>query len=556
MRASRADANPELTGRRSANPGSPVALVDFAVTQITEDQPLARTLPGVLERIVSTLGLRAAIAFRPGASPSPATVLAAHPADAGEPGLLARIGWLPEDPGSIPPAPVQLPVRVGGRACRALVVYAPAAGGLATGGQCLCAVALIGDEASWDDDIQAIAHAVATLAAAQLRDDAQLAETADQEQWLDSLIATAIPGVLITDEQGMVTHVSESFSSMFGVAPPEQLSGTAAVLIIRRIQHVFADPAEFLRRALATLRARQPSSGEQITAADGRTIECDYWPVLVGGRYRGAIWLLWDMSDRAEIEKQHEEQTAQLRELDRARNEFVAMISHELRTPLTSIVSFSELIRGESAGLTPDGLHFLDVVERNADRMLRLIGDLLLLSRLEGGMLPLDLAPVSVPDLVEEAVLANMQTATVQDISLTVTAGQGPAVLGDSRRLHQVLDNLLGNAIKFSHRGGLVRVTASCTGKTWRIEVADEGIGVPRDEAARLFGRFVRASNARIAGLPGTGLGLSIVKTIVEMHGGRVHLDTVLGRGTTFRVSLPVPPGTVSLPVPPGTVAS
>jgi signal transduction histidine kinase len=553
MRASRADANPELTGHRSVTPGGPAALLDFAVTQISADRPPARTLPRVLERIAAAFGLRAAIAFSPGADP-PATLLAAHPADAGEPGLLARLGWLPELPDSTGPAPdrtgpapvrtgpapVRLPVRLGGRACRALVVYAPPAGG-----QVLCAVALIGDEARWDDDIwddsiQAVAHAVATLAAARLRDAAELAQTADQERWLDSLIATAIPGVLITDEHGMVTHISESFSSMFGVAAPEKLAGTPAVLIIRRIQHVFADPADFLRRTLATLRARQPTSGEQITAADGRTIECDYWPVLVGVEYRGAIWLLWDMSDRAEIEQQREEQNARLRELDRARNDFVAMISHELRTPLTSILSFSELIKGEAASLTLEGQHFLDVIERNADRMLRLIGDLLLLSRLEGGMLPLDLAPVSIPDLVEEAVRANTQTATVQNISLAVTAGQGPAVLGDSSRLHQVLDNLLGNAIKFSHRGGRVLVTASFDRTTWRIDVADEGIGVPPDEAARLFGRFVRASNARIAGLPGTGLGLSIVKTIVEMHGGRVDVDTALGKGTTFSVRLPV----------------
>ncbi len=544
MRASRADANPELTGHRSDTPGGPAALLDFAVTQISGERPLARTLPRVLERIVAAFGLRAAIAFRPGADP-PATLLAAHPADAGEPGLLARLGWLPELPDSTGPAPVRLPVQLGGRACRALVVYAPPADG-----KCLCAVALIGDEARWDDDIwddaiQAIAHAIATLAAAKLRDAAELAQTADQERWLDSLIATAIPGVLITDEQGMVTHISESFSAMFGVAAPEQLTGTPAVLIIRRIQHVFADPADFLRRTLATLRARQPSSGEQITAADGRTIECDYWPVLVGEQYRGAIWLLWDMSDRAEIEQQREEQNARLRELDQARNDFVAMISHELRTPLTSILSFSELIKGEAASLTSEGQHFLEVIERNANRMLRLIGDLLLLSRLEGGMLPLDLAPISIPDLVEEAVRSNTQTATVQDISLAVTvyqgpAGQGPAVLGDSSRLHQVLDNLLGNAIKFSHRGGRVLVTASFDGTNWRIDVADDGIGVPPDEAARLFGRFVRASNARIAGLPGTGLGLSIVKTIVEMHGGRVDVDTALGKGTTVSVRLPV----------------
>lgn len=234
-----------------------------------------------------------------------------------------------------------------------------------------------------------------------------------------------------------------------------------------------------------------------------------------------------------------EEQNIRLRQLDEARNQFVAMVSHELRTPLTSIVSFSELIRGEAEGLSVDGLHFLDIIERNADRLLRLIDDLLLLSRLEGGVLPLDLAPVQIPELVKESVRTASAAAASQDISVDATVGTGPSVLGDSRRLLQVMDNLIGNAVKFSHLHERVHVTASCDGRTWRIDVADSGIGIPPGEAALLFGRFVRGSNARTAGLPGTGLGLSIVKVIVEMHGGRVDLDTALNRGTTFSVFLP-----------------
>jgi signal transduction histidine kinase len=264
--------------------------------------------------------------------------------------------------------------------------------------------------------------------------------------------------------------------------------------------------------------------------------------VHVDGRYRGDLWLLWDMSDRTELDRRREEQNVRLRELDDARNEFVAMVSHELRTPLTSIVSFSELIRGEAGGLTPDGIRFLDVIDRNADRLLRLTGDLLLLSRLEAGALPLDVAPVSVPELTSEAVRAASSVAASQDITVDITTGTGPAVLGDYRRLLQVLDNLIGNAVKFSHLHGQVRVIASYDGQAWRIDVSDSGIGIPPGEAARLFGRFMRASNARTAGLPGTGLGLSIVKVIVDLHGGHVDVDTVLDRGTTFTVYLPVAP--------------
>ncbi len=105
----------------------------------------------------------------------------------------------------------------------------------------------------------------------------------------------------------------------------------------------------------------------------------------------------------------------------------------------------------------------------------------------------------------------------------------------------QVLDNLISNAVKFSHRDGLVLVTAACRRRTWRIDVADSGIGIPAEEADQLFSRFVRASNARTAGLPGTGLGLSIVKVLVEMHGGRVSVRSTLGQGSTFSVFLPAP---------------
>jgi signal transduction histidine kinase len=226
-------------------------------------------------------------------------------------------------------------------------------------------------------------------------------------------------------------------------------------------------------------------------------------------------------------------------DLDTRRAEFLAVVSHELRTPLTSIVSFSELLRGESDGLSADGGRFLDIIERNADRLLRLIDDLLMLNRLEGGALPLEMGWVSVPALAEDAVRSVVAVAAKSGVTVHLDAGEGPRARADPRRLLQVLDNLIGNAVKFSRAGGLVRVTAESTGEDWRIDVSDTGIGIPPDEAARLFDAFVRGSNARIAGLPGTGLGLSIVKALVEMHGGQVTVDSAIGQGTTFSVLLP-----------------
>jgi len=671
-----------LVPNRVRPAGSAAAVLDFAVARILRDDTALGALPAVLERLVAAFGLRAALAFRPSAG-QPATLLAAYPADAAGPALLARLGALSMAQRG---APVQVSVEPSGDAgaASALLAYSAPADG-----QCLCALALIADTASWDEEVSATAHAVAAIVATQIRhadDLARLAERqtltralitgapiailafdaggrviefnpaaeklygfrrdevlgqamadlliperhrlrfldhirtfvetgdpeeftgqmrigtlradgtertveltpvqitvggatvftgflrdlteiershaalADQTERLNCLIATAIPGVLITDEQGRITHVSRSFGAMFGLDDPPALVGTSARAVMSRINCVFADPAGFVRRVWQVLRARQPLSGEQIQCADGRTVECDYWPILVDGRFRGDLWLTWDMSDRKELEQQRmaaleaelaarqlaeraqRQLTAQnerLQRTDEARNQFLAIVSHELRTPLTSIVSFIELIRGEAGALTPEGLSFLDIIERNADRLHRLIGDLLMLDRVEAGALPLDLAPVWIADLVTEAVRAATPGAAKQGVRLELSAIPGPPVTGDSRRLMQVLDNLIANAVKFSHRNGLVRVSAACDQGSWRIDVADSGIGIPPAEADQLFSRFVRGSNARTAGLPGSGLGLSIVKVLTEMHGGQVEVRSVLGRGSMFSVFLP-----------------
>jgi PAS domain S-box-containing protein len=415
-------------------------------------------------------------------------------------------------------------------------------------------------------DISEVKQAVAERERLLAAEQAARLGLADQTERLNCLIENAIPGVLFTDEEGSITHVNQSFATLFGMESPDPLVGTAASDLVLRIKGVFADPDEFVRRTAKAFSARQPVADEQMTAADGRTLDCDYWPVVVGGRYRGDLWLAWDITERKQLEERREQlleaelaarrsaelghrqlemQNEKLRELDQAKTVFLATVSHELRTPLTSIVSFSELMRAETQALTPDGVQFLDIIERNAHRLLRLVGDLLLLSKLESGAVPLDLAPVSVPELAGEAARAASARAAKHGVTVHFSADEGPLIQADRTRLAQVLDNLIVNAVKFSRSDGLVRVDVIWGGDNdgggWRIDVADNGIGIPPEEIGQLFGRFVRASNARIAGLPGTGLGLSIVKAITELHGGRVTVESTLGHGTTFSVYLPAP---------------
>jgi PAS domain S-box-containing protein len=390
-------------------------------------------------------------------------------------------------------------------------------------------------------------------------------DLADQTERLNGLLANAIPGILVENEHGRITQVNQSFCDIFGIAGgPGQLVGTKSVRTAVRIRRLFADPDEFLRRAAALLAGRRPVAEQEIVTADGRTLECDFVSVFVDGGYRGNMWGVADVTHRQMQKEEREQmleaelaaraaaeqaqvtlaaQNVQLQELDKAKTQFLATMSHELRTPLTSIVSFTELILDDQDhALPPDTVDSLSVIQRNAERLLGLVGDLLLLSRLEAGGIPLDIAPVSVPDLIGEAIRSASAIAAERGITVEVTAADGPPIQADQLRLGQVLDNLLANAIKFSRPAGQVLVRATHDGQMWRIDVTDDGIGIPADEIGQLFGRFVRASNARMAGLPGTGLGLSVVKAVTELHGGRVEVRSTEGHGTTLTVYLPIRP--------------
>ncbi len=392
-------------------------------------------------------------------------------------------------------------------------------------------------------------------------EQAAVRDLTDQTERLNALLAAAIPGVLVLDEHSVIVQVNQSLCDLLGIGePPATLTGVSAERLRGPAGRTFAQPAEVLDRVARFHTQREQVEGLRFPCADGRILECDYWPVSSGGQDRGGLVLLWDMSERAAQEQERDrrleaelasrnaaedarqelsDQNDELRQLDELKTRFLATVSHELRSPLTSIVSYAELIRDEEDGLSPTGTRFLDIISRNAARITKLVGDLLLLSQIEAGMIPLELEAVSVAEVVAEAVQAAAPGATQKGVTLDGTAPDGPAVLADRARLVQVIDNLIANAVKFTDEGGHVQVTAAAEGREWRIDVQDSGIGIPPDEIGHLFDRFFRASNAATAGRPGSGLGLSIVKEVAELHGGRVEVTSTLGSGTTVHLFLP-----------------
>jgi PAS domain S-box-containing protein len=226
---------------------------------------------------------------------------------------------------------------------------------------------------------------------------------------------------------------------------------------------------------------------------------------------------------------------------EQSKDEFFGLVSHELRTPLTSIIGYGELLaESEADRLTDQGRRYLEVIRRNGQREMRLVGDLLLLVRIQEGTFRIEPEEVDLRRIVEQSVEAARPVADKREIELTAQASSTPAFEGDPHRLGQVVDNLLSNAIKFTPKGGEVCVRLGSSNGVAAIEVADTGTGIAEDQQEFLFDRLYRAPSAAASAVPGIGLGLTIVKAIVDAHHGRVAVESKPGVGATFRVELPV----------------
>jgi signal transduction histidine kinase len=251
----------------------------------------------------------------------------------------------------------------------------------------------------------------------------------------------------------------------------------------------------------------------------------------------------------ARLYEREREMVQRLRELDEAKSDFVASVSHELRTPLTSIRGYAEMLGDGDAGeLTSDQGRMLEIVQRNADRLLSLIENLLTLSRIESGAFRVARVPVALDDVVRATLDELRPQAAAAGVVLEAdVTGCIPAVLGDRAQLERVLFNLLSNAIKFTVDGGRVTVRLRASDDGVEMSVADRGIGIPAAELDRLFGRFFRSSISQQRAIQGTGLGLMIVKSIVEHHEGDISVESEEHVGTTFTIRLPAAPATVSV---------
>ena len=249
---------------------------------------------------------------------------------------------------------------------------------------------------------------------------------------------------------------------------------------------------------------------------------------LPGSPPSGAVLVFHDMTD--------------LRRLERMRQDFVANASHELKTPLASIKAYAETLLDWALHDETVNRRFLERIDEQADRLNQLILDMLSLSRLDSSQELFEHGPLSLVPVLEQCLEGHRGRAEAKNLSLTFDPGSlggETLVMADEEAIRQIFDNLIDNAIKYTAEGGKVRVACAHTPEHVTVEVADTGIGIPRDELPRIFERFYRVDKARSRELGGTGLGLSIVKHLISSIQGQISVTSRPGSGSRFVVKLP-----------------
>lgn len=322
-------------------------------------------------------------------------------------------------------------------------------------------------------------------------------------------------GILIVDVAGRVLLINRAAGRLLGIAPEESLNRS------------FAQVARHHRLVEVWERSRA-SGQEQVEAVEvdrlGLFLRVVVTP-LPETKPPGYLVVLQDLTE--------------VRRLEMVRRDFIANVSHELRTPLASLKALVETLRDAALEDPPAARRFLDQAEAEVDALTQMVQELLELSRIESGQVPLEVRPVDVAEVVIPPAERLRSLAEQAGLDMAFDLPEGlPPVLADPERLGQVVTNLVHNAIKFTPAGGRIRITARQVGRAVQVSVEDTGVGIPSEDLDRIFERFYKADRSRSSG--GTGLGLAIAKHIVQAHGGRIWAQSAEGRGSTFFFTLPV----------------
>jgi two-component system, OmpR family, phosphate regulon sensor histidine kinase PhoR len=367
------------------------------------------------------------------------------------------------------------------------------------------------------DTLEALGSSLNQTAA---RLDRTIRTLTEERNLSSAILGSMVEGVAVVNAAERLVFTNPGFASILGLDVPP-VAGSSLLEVVRQTELIGA-----VRQVLAG----EPRVESEISTG---TLRQHFFAATVAsvraGDTSGAVIVLHDITE--------------LRKLERIRRDFVANVSHEFRTPLTAIQGFAETLIAGALDDPQNRGRFLNIILEHARRLARLTEDLLKLSQMDADRLEIEINPVKVSQLVESCYETARHRAAEKELSLTLAPGLPqnlPDVAGDARRLQEVLQNLLDNAIQYTLPGGKIILSAELKNDGVMFTVSDTGIGIPTADQPRIFERFYRVDAARSREAGGTGLGLAIAKHLIEVHGGRIWVESEVGAGSRFHFSVPL----------------
>jgi two-component system, OmpR family, phosphate regulon sensor histidine kinase PhoR len=365
------------------------------------------------------------------------------------------------------------------------------------------------------DALEALGAALNQTAA---RMDRTIRTLTEERNMSAAILGSMVEGVAVVNGSERLVFANQGFAEILGLDVPPK-SGSALVEVVRQTELI-----EAVRQVLA---GHSRVEAEIVTGTLRQHFFAATVAAVRAGETSGAVVVLHDITE--------------LRKLERVRRDFVANVSHEFKTPLTAIQGFSETLLAGAIDDPQNRERFLGIILEHSRRLARLTDDLLKLSQMDADRLEVEIRGVSVAELIDSCLQTAQHRAAEKELEVTADFPAGlPNIAGDRRRLAEVLQNLLDNAIQYTLAGGRIVVSAALRGTEVVFTVTDTGIGIPKVDQSRIFERFYRVDAARSREAGGTGLGLAIAKHLVEVHGGRIWVESEIGHGSKFHFSVPV----------------
>ena len=365
------------------------------------------------------------------------------------------------------------------------------------------------------DALEALGLALNRTAA---RLDRTIRTLTEERNLSSAILGSMVEGVAVVNGGERLVFANQGFAEILGLDVPPT-SGRALVEVVRQ--------TELIEAVRKVLQGEPRVQSEIVTGTLRQHFFAATVAAVRAGETSGAVVVLHDITE--------------LRKLERVRRDFVANVSHELRTPLTAIQGFTETLLAGAIDDPQNRTRFLEIILEHSRRLARLTEDLLMLSKMDAERLEVEVRRISVSQLIESCMETSQHRAAEKDLRISVNVPKRlPDIAGDRRRLAEVLQNLLDNAIQYTLPGGQIMLSAEAADSEVVLTVSDTGIGIPQADQPRIFERFYRVDVARSREAGGTGLGLSIAKHLVEVHGGRIWVESAVGQGSQFHFSVPI----------------